>query len=249
MTSRERWTVYPLLFMTLGIALTGRYKLTTKEVVCEKLICSNVQCMGVLVTDAQGHEQVAIFSDAGGGQVRAKQLTSNRVVADKQVCHDLQCRTILITDVQGHEQVAIFGNDAGGQVRLQGNLTKIRTLLGSTDRLTGLLMVDEQGASRSTAVLWRFLRDRPLRKHPPKSRSPNQRPTRHRQKSRRRSRRSELSLVPFGHEEPCYRASFRRHSPGSPRCAGARSDRADHSAVRDTSPDYGRRDKGPRIPG
>jgi hypothetical protein len=52
MSSRERWTVYPLLFLTLGIALTDKItqQVRTRQVVCQSL----------LVTDPGGKPQVIV---------------------------------------------------------------------------------------------------------------------------------------------------------------------------------------------
>jgi len=64
MNSRERWTVYPLLFLTLGIALTDKL---TRQVHTDRLICKNL-----LVTDRQGKPQVVVASTAGGGIVQTQ---------------------------------------------------------------------------------------------------------------------------------------------------------------------------------
>ena len=61
MNSRERWTVYPLLFLTLGIALTDKL---TRQVQTDRVICKNL-----LVTDRQGKPQVVVASAANGGNL------------------------------------------------------------------------------------------------------------------------------------------------------------------------------------
>ena len=64
MNSRERWTVYPLLFLTLGIALTDKL---TRQIQTDRVICKNL-----LVTDRQGKPQVVVTATAGGGIVQTQ---------------------------------------------------------------------------------------------------------------------------------------------------------------------------------
>src|SRR5690348_3272630 len=64
MNSRERWTVYPLLFLTLGIALTDKL---TRQVQTDRVVCKNL-----LVTDRQGKPQVVVTATPGGGIVQTQ---------------------------------------------------------------------------------------------------------------------------------------------------------------------------------
>ncbi len=63
MSSRERWTVYPLLFLTLGIALKDKI---VKLVNVDTVICKTLE-----VTDQQGNARVIVSSNASGGIVKA----------------------------------------------------------------------------------------------------------------------------------------------------------------------------------
>ena len=62
MTSRERWTVYPLLFLTLGITLKDK---VTKEITTER-----VNCRSMYVTDREGKLQISLTSTPAGGLLR-----------------------------------------------------------------------------------------------------------------------------------------------------------------------------------
>jgi hypothetical protein len=64
MTSRERWTVYPLLFLTLGITLKDK---VTKEVTTER-----VNCRSMYVTDREGKPQIMLGSTSAGGLMRVQ---------------------------------------------------------------------------------------------------------------------------------------------------------------------------------
>jgi len=59
MSSRERWTVYPLLFLTLGIAL--------KDKVTRIVNTDQLECHRLLVTDQLGNSRVVIGSTPQGG--------------------------------------------------------------------------------------------------------------------------------------------------------------------------------------
>jgi hypothetical protein len=61
MTDRERWTVYPLLFLTLGIAV--------KDKIAGRSTADTVLCNTLVVHDRKGKEQVVISSSPVGGQV------------------------------------------------------------------------------------------------------------------------------------------------------------------------------------
>jgi hypothetical protein len=75
MNSRERWTVYPLLFLTLGIALTDKLtrQVQTDRVISKHLLQTDrVVCKNLLVTDRQGKPQVVVTATAGGGIVQTQ---------------------------------------------------------------------------------------------------------------------------------------------------------------------------------
>jgi len=62
MTDRERWTVYPLLFLTLGIAVKDKItRITDAEI---------VKCERMIVQDRAGKQQVVIAATSSGGLMR-----------------------------------------------------------------------------------------------------------------------------------------------------------------------------------
>lgn len=66
MTDRERWTVYPLLFLTMGIAIKDKLGPLRVDDVYSKAVF----CQELVVTDAQGREQVVLAANENGGFVR-----------------------------------------------------------------------------------------------------------------------------------------------------------------------------------
>jgi len=63
MTSRERWTVYPLLFLALGLALRAAVLAEPEQ----KLELARVVCRELLVTTADGTVLVHAGRVVGGG--------------------------------------------------------------------------------------------------------------------------------------------------------------------------------------
>ncbi len=63
MSNRERWTVYPLLFLTLSIVLKDKL---TKFVNADVVICKTL-----VVTDRDRNERVVVSSNPFGGIVKA----------------------------------------------------------------------------------------------------------------------------------------------------------------------------------
>ena len=62
MSNRERWTVYPLIFLTLGIAF--------KDKLVKLVNVDLVACKRLVVTDQKGHAEVIIMSTPAGGFIR-----------------------------------------------------------------------------------------------------------------------------------------------------------------------------------
>ena len=61
MTDRERWTVYPLLFLALGVAV--------KDKILRQTDIQTVLCENLVVHDSDGKQQVVVSSSPVGGQV------------------------------------------------------------------------------------------------------------------------------------------------------------------------------------
>lgn len=127
MTDRERWTVYPLLFLALGVAMHDKvFKFTDiARVQCESLLCKTL-----VVTDEQGRQQVVLTSNRGGGIVQSENML---------------CQTLVVTDETGNQKVIVSSDSGGGIVQAPGNTGHPNVLLGHAQRLSGLLFVDGEG--------------------------------------------------------------------------------------------------------
>jgi hypothetical protein len=90
MSSRERWTVYPLLFLTLGIAMTDK---VTRTVDTDQVVCRSL-----LVTDRLGKPQVVVGMNEAGGIV---QMQSASQGVNVLVGHTGRLAGLLFADPQG----------------------------------------------------------------------------------------------------------------------------------------------------
>lgn len=76
MSERERWIVYPLLFLALGAALRDKLikQTTSDKVICEELWCERVNC-GTLLTQ-QGQRMTPVLS---GGTLSVPNIEAGRM--------------------------------------------------------------------------------------------------------------------------------------------------------------------------
>lgn len=95
MTDRERWTVYPLLFLALGIAVKDKLP---GPVRIDDLHSKAVFCRELIVTDPQGKEQVFIGANDNGGLIRA---TGNRNELRTVVGNSEQAAGLMFVDREG----------------------------------------------------------------------------------------------------------------------------------------------------
>ncbi len=95
MSSRERWVVYPLLFLTLGIAL--------KDKITREVSVRTLQCESLLVTDRQGERQVYISANQSGNTLHARNagLGPDVILGQVEVSGGRQLAGLMFADEQG----------------------------------------------------------------------------------------------------------------------------------------------------
>lgn len=131
MTDRERWTVYPLLFLTLGIAVKDKLvRLTDSD---------TVNCKQLIIHDRQNHAQVVITTTPEGG-----------MLADAGT---IACKRLVVQDQKGQTQVVLAATPAGGLIRTAALGNGLDVLLGHSDRVAGLMFVDEAGNLHPRSIL------------------------------------------------------------------------------------------------
>lgn len=84
MSNRERWIIYPLLFMTLGITIRSRLflpKARTPGVKVEQVDAVDIQCRSLTVTDADGATRLQIgVTSSNAGQLEIYKGSEEMVV-------------------------------------------------------------------------------------------------------------------------------------------------------------------------
>ncbi len=156
MTDRERWTVYPLLFLALGIALKDKL---TKVVAVKEVRCESIYCTTLEATDPKTRELISLAK----GEVHCRGMACQellvadpktkqqvRAVGGEIACRDLRapavfCNALQVLDAQGAEAVQVAANAEGGFVTLTGAKNKVKTYLGNTEQFAGLLFFDQKG--------------------------------------------------------------------------------------------------------
>ena len=80
-TSRERWTVYPLLFLAIGLAI--RPSVSEFEINTEVLSSSNVRCRELMIESDDGTILLHMgrVVDEGGGRIEVKNASGENTVA------------------------------------------------------------------------------------------------------------------------------------------------------------------------
>jgi len=75
MTSRERWILYPLLFLTLGIALRDKVLPRTVPLAADTIICNHLEagdakCSQLQLTKHGGRDAIRLETVSGDGKIR-----------------------------------------------------------------------------------------------------------------------------------------------------------------------------------
>jgi hypothetical protein len=85
MTTRERWTVYPLLFLAIGLAMRAQSGAPDLEgkIRCDVLDAASVVCREVRVESADGPTLVHLgrVKGGGGGRIEIRDSRGNDSVA------------------------------------------------------------------------------------------------------------------------------------------------------------------------
>ena len=128
MTDRERWTIYPLLFLALGIAVKDKI---FREVTTDNVLAKKMQCNSLIVTDPQGAEQVLITATPNGGLIRTRGAmaivdhSGREQVLLSSTSNGGLIRTrgaVAIVDESGHEQALLSSVNGSGFIRSRGTL-------------------------------------------------------------------------------------------------------------------------------
>jgi hypothetical protein len=101
MTIGERWKVYPLLFLTLGITVKDKLikVVSTDNVVCKAVSTDKVICNLLVVTDPKGREQALISATPAGGILRVHGNGNNPTIL---LGHTEKLYGLIFADAKGN---------------------------------------------------------------------------------------------------------------------------------------------------
>jgi hypothetical protein len=158
MSTRERWIVYPILFLTLGIAMRDKVvppkSLQARAITTPRLRCNELQ-VGQIVCDQvrSRHSECQEFQVNG---------PNNQAVVKAGIDNNNHAGVIETLTVNGLRQVRLFSNDAGGMVTTVERGGQLALILGDTGQNFGLfaelaglnqLIPLSQAGTRSPAVV------------------------------------------------------------------------------------------------
>jgi hypothetical protein len=129
MTERERWIVYPLLFLTMGISLRGKAYPT------KKVDADRIECGELVVTGPDGKPAVVLNASAPGGQIIARRIT---------------CDELTVPGADGKPAVVLNASKSGGMVTAISADHALELTLGHFDRDSSLFV--ETPTSKGTAI-------------------------------------------------------------------------------------------------
>jgi hypothetical protein len=108
MTDRERWTVYPLLFLALGI--TVKDKLPPRHVDVEE-----VRCNKLVVADRQHKEQIILGATPRGGLIQVRGERDSGLIALGYVNN---LAALMFSDGTGKFRVPPIGWETGAEPQI-----------------------------------------------------------------------------------------------------------------------------------
>lgn len=165
MSTRERWIVYPLLFLTLGITMRDKVvppdlkplSVDTDEIRCRTLRADSVRCGDLTVVGKQDNRCVELGATTGGaGQIEVFGPGGKLIFvagASKQGGFGL-CE---VADAQGRTQTQLSANAAGGQLSLVDPTRRIEVVLGHDGpgfSLAGRLLDEDKTVPLELPCLW-----------------------------------------------------------------------------------------------
>jgi len=180
MSTRERWIVYPLLFLTLGIVLRDKFMplkhLAAVQLQAGEIAVAKIQCNQLEVNELICRNQLEVNQLICHRQLEANEVACKRLKAVQSECRALlvrgpngrpvvvaeadsntQAGTVETFSANGVPQVRLFSTDAGGVVTTIGHLGRVAVALGHVGPGSGVIAQSpELGSVLLLSAPWRF---------------------------------------------------------------------------------------------
>jgi hypothetical protein len=95
MSTRERWVIYPLLFLTLGIVVRDKLAFQADEATIKRLRCSELRVDN------------AIAREFGAVQIQCGQLQTKKAIAAELAARGIRCGELLVDGPDGRPTVVV----------------------------------------------------------------------------------------------------------------------------------------------
>ena len=165
MSTRERWTVYPLLFLTLGITMRDKIvppdlkplSVDTDEIRCRWLRADSVRCGDLIVLGNQDNRCVELGATAGGAGLVEVFGPGDKMIFAAGASKAGGFGLCEVADAQGQTQVQLRAGAAGGQISLVDPTRRIEVALGHDGpgfSITGRLLDGDRTEPLELPCLW-----------------------------------------------------------------------------------------------
>ena len=162
MTNRERWVVYPLLFLTLGIAMRDKVappspRFMRPGVNALNVRCVHLECQDLTVAGPNGEKLIRMGvtpNQAGQMEIYGSDHTMVMVAGADITGRSGRVQTLAADTAP---QVSLHSTDRGGQVALFDRDDKTRVVLGYDAVGPGTFLIapeEKEGVSRYTYRWW-----------------------------------------------------------------------------------------------
>ena len=184
MSGRERWIVYPLLFLTLGIALRGKLwpqkefdagkitayqEITARKIRCSQLEVGRAECGQLTVTQPDGNDAVRIGAVPGRGGWLEFCGTDGQKVAVAGADATGKAGVVETLGADGFPEVQLRSTRTGGVVTTVRKDRKIWLVMGyQGQHYGGFAVSPEMGRGMLLTLPWRFDSTPPPRRQSPK---------------------------------------------------------------------------------
>ncbi|MCC6127049.1 MAG: hypothetical protein IT426_18980 [Pirellulales bacterium] len=186
MSARERWIVYPLLFLTLGIAMRNQFLPTKRmgavdfragELSAQTIHCNNLEVM----QDGIVHKNLGVAQELQFQRARGNAIRTDYAESQQSKTGEAEFQKLAVTDAQGKPvvvmledqntksgaiqtmtaagapQVQIHSNNAGGVVKAIGHLGQALVAMGHEGKVFGVFgQYPQQGPPFLLTSLWPF---------------------------------------------------------------------------------------------
>ncbi len=182
MTNRERWIVYPLLFLTLGLVMRDKVAPPSPRFMqpgmnALSVRCMHLECQDLTIAGPDGEKRVRIGvtpTQAGQMEVYGSHHAMVLVAGADSTGRSGRLQTLAADTTP---QVSIHSTDRGGQIAAFGSEDKTRVVVGYDEIGAGSFLVASEGGVVPLTYPWWPVRVPKAPDQPNEEQSPDPEPS------------------------------------------------------------------------